>query len=355
MLFLDNIKPQVRALRAYALKPERVSVKLNQNENPWDAPDALKAEILARLARLNWARYPDFAPVSLHEKLAEYARWRADGVLVGNGSNELIQALLTVAVWPGQRVLLSEPTFTLYRQIATVQGGEVLNVPPLRDFSYDVTALCAARRAQQPAVTILCSPNNPTGCALRLVEVAEILSTAPGLVAIDEAYTEFAYENYRSLLAHFPNLILLRTFSKALGLAAWRVGYLLAAPELAREIGKALLPYNVNQFSLVVAETALARYDEILQPQVRQIVAERRRVAAEIERLPDFSVVPSEANFLLARSARKTPREVYEAMLRRGVLIRDVSGYPVLAEYFRVSIGTPDENDKMLAVLREEL
>src|SRR5918993_375236 len=137
----DVIKPSVRALRAYTLSPHRASVKLNQNENPWDAPERIKDEALRRFAAREWSRYPDFIPVSLQERLAEFASWKPDGIIAGNGSNELIQALLMVTIAAGKRVLISEPTFALYRQVATVLGGEVESIPLTEDLQYDDTAL----------------------------------------------------------------------------------------------------------------------------------------------------------------------------------------------------------------------
>src|SRR5919107_2898661 len=137
----DVIKPAVRALRAYTLAPDRASVKLNQNENPWDAPARIKEEVLRRFAARKWSRYPDFIPTSLHERLAEFAQWKPDGIIAGNGSNELIQALLMVTIAAGKTVLICEPTFALYRQVATVLGGEVITVPLTSDLQYDNEAL----------------------------------------------------------------------------------------------------------------------------------------------------------------------------------------------------------------------
>src|SRR5437870_4880625 len=141
---LDKIKPEVRVLKAYALSPDRAAVKVNQNENPWDAPARIKAETLRRLGARKWSRYPDFVPVSLHERLAKFAGWTADGIIAGNGSNELIQALLMVTVGPGKRVLISEPTFALYRQVSTVLGGDVASIQLTPTLDYDVEALRAA-------------------------------------------------------------------------------------------------------------------------------------------------------------------------------------------------------------------
>jgi histidinol-phosphate aminotransferase len=336
---LDKIKPRVRGLKAYTLKPDRGAVKLNQNENPWGVPEAVRAETLRRMEWRQWARYPDFVPAALHEKLAAFAGWRADGVVAGNGSNELIQATLMVTVGEGKRVLISEPTFALYRQVATVLGGEVLSVPLDDSLGFDAGALLEASERDEPDVTILCSPNNPTRTG--------------GIVVIDEAYFEFSGRTVVPLLERHRNLAVFRTFSKAMALAGLRVGYLLAAPELAREVSKAVLPYNLNAFSQTAAEVAVEMYDAELRPTVERVVAERERLFAELQNIEGLAPVRSCANFMVVRSAAE-PRRVYDELLaRHGVLIRDVSGYPMLKDYFRVSVGTPDENDRLLQGLRD--
>ena len=349
---LDIIKPRVRQLRAYTLSPDRASVKLNQNENPWDAPEAVRREVLRRFEARAWSRYPDFVPASLCEKLAAFAGWTPDGVVAGNGSNELIQALMMVTVGEGRRVLITEPTFALYRQVATVLGGEVLSVTLDASLSFDVPALLNAVEASQPDVTVICSPNNPTGCRMDDSDLVKILESTRGLVVVDEAYFEFSGRTVVPLLERHPNLAVFRTFSKALALAALRVGYLLAAPELAREVGKAVLPYNLNAFSQTAAEVSVEMYEAEILPTVRNIIAERERLYVELDGVHGLSPIRSHANFMVVRTSIK-PRRVYEELLRRDLLIRDVSGYPMLAEYFRVSVGKPEENERLVTALRE--
>jgi histidinol-phosphate aminotransferase len=348
------IKPAVRALRAYTLSPHRASVKINQNENPWDAPARIKEEILQRFSRRMWSRYPDFVPLSLHERLGEFAGWKAEGVIAGNGSNELIQALLMVTVERGTRVLISEPTFALYRQLATVLGGEVESIPLTPSLQYDVPRLQKVIEETQPEVTIICSPNNPTGCAISDKDLVDLLRATHGIVVIDEAYHEFAGHSVVSLLQDHENLIVLRTFSKAMALAALRVGYLLAAPELTREVGKALLPYNLNAFSQTAAEVAVEMYENELRPLVSRIISERERLFHELSRIDGLSPVASRANFMVVRSLIE-PGQIFNALLQRDILVRDVSRYPMLSEYFRTSVGTPEENDKLIRALREIL
>jgi histidinol-phosphate aminotransferase len=339
-------------LRAYSLSPHRASVKLNQNENPWDAPLRIKEEVMRRFTARNWSRYPDFVPTSLHERLAQFAEWKPDGILAGNGSNELIQAVLMVTMAPGKRVLISEPTFMLYRQVATVLGGDVESVLLTPDLKYDSEAILNTVEAQQPDVTIICSPNNPTGCVIDEAALRSILRASRGLVVVDEAYHEFAEHSVVPLLHEHENLIVLRTFSKAMAFAALRVGYLLAAPALVREIGKALLPYNLNAFSQIAAEVAMENYERELRPLVKQIIAERDRVFAALSGMDGLNPVPSLANFLIVKSATD-PKRIFTDLLKHDILIRDVTGYPMLGEYFRFSVGTPDENDRLLKAIRE--
>src|SRR6185369_674070 len=348
----DVIKPVVRALRAYTLSPHRASIKLNQNENPWDAPARIKDEVLRRFAARNWARYPDFIPAHLNERLAAFAKWKPEGVIAGNGSNELIQAVLMVTMGAGKRVLLSEPTFMLYRQVATVLDGEVETVLLTPDLKYDGAALLNHVETRQPDVTIICSPNNPTGCVIDERSLRALLEASQGIVVIDEAYHEFAQRSVVPLLDEYQNLVVLRTFSKAMAYAALRVGYLLASPELVREIGKAVLPYNLNVFSQIAAEVAMENYEQELGPLVKQIVSERDRLFAELSRIDGLTPVESEANFIVVKSATD-PRRMFADLLQRDILIRDVSGYPMLREYFRFSVGTPEENDYLLKSIRE--
>jgi len=348
---LNSIKPAVRALRAYSLTPHRASVKLNQNENPWDAPARIKEEVLRRFAERKWSRYPDFVPASLNERLAAFARWKPDGVIAGNGSNELIQALLMVTVEAGKRVLIYEPTFALYRQVATVLGGEVESVPLTSSLEYDPETLLKSVEKKQPAVTIICSPNNPTGCSINDIDLRNLLQTARGLVAIDEAYHEFAQHSVVPLLNEYDNLIVLRTFSKAMAFAALRVGYLLASPDLTREIRKAVLPYNLNAFSQTAAEIAIENYETELRPLVKKIISERERLFEELSKVDGLAPVPSRGNFMVVKSATD-PARIFAGLLERDVLVRDVSSYPMLSNYFRFSVGTPEENNKLIQSIR---
>jgi histidinol-phosphate aminotransferase len=357
---LRHVKPAVRALAAYTLALREAPVKINQNENPWELPEALKRRVVERALARPWSRYPDFDPRELLESLARHAGWRADGILAGNGSNEMIEALLLVTVGAGTRVVIPEPTFTLYALLTGILGGQAVRVrqvpAPSRanggapaGLAYDVEALLAARRESGATVTIVCSPNNPTGSSLTLAEI-ERLCHDDCLVVIDEAYHEFAGESAVPLLARHPNLVVLRTFSKAKALAGLRVGYLLAAPELVREINKARLPYNINFFSQAAALAALEE-KEALAASLTRIVAGRERLLARLADVPGVRAWPSRANFFLLELVSADPKAVFASLLRHGVLVRDVTSYPLLSRCLRVSVGSEEENEAFLRAL----
>ncbi|MEJ7710654.1 MAG: aminotransferase class I/II-fold pyridoxal phosphate-dependent enzyme [Pyrinomonadaceae bacterium] len=290
----------------------------------------------------------------MHEttrQLCELAERRC--VLAGNGSNELIQALLMVTISEGQRVLISEPTFALYRQVTTVLCGDVISVPLTSQLTYDVAAIRAAIESHRPQVIILCSPNNPTGCRVKDDDLEALIKASRGIIAVDEAYFEFAEHSVVPLLDQHPNLVVFRTFSKAMGLAGLRVGYLLGAPTLVREIGKALLPYNLNAVSQTIAEVALEMYETEMRPVVRQIISERERLFASLSEIEGLDPVPSAASFMVVRCGERGPKVIFAELLRRDILVRDVSHYPLLENCLRISVGTPRENDLLLAALRD--
>jgi histidinol-phosphate aminotransferase len=347
----NSVKSAVRALKAYSLSGERGTIKINQNENPWDVAPEVKKAALDRLRDKPWSRYPGFIPEELQQRLAEFSNWNSDGVVVGNGSNELIQSLLMITAGPGRKVLISEPTFALYRQISTIMGSEVISVPLTPDFQYDVEGLIDATRQHSPVVTIICSPNNPTGTLIPDSDLERLLDFQDGIIALDEAYFEFSGRSASGLLERHPNLVLFRTFSKAMAMAGLRVGYLLAHPDLATEIRKAVLPYNLNIISQFAAVSALDSFESSFRPRIEAIVSERDRLYSELLTTRQFKPVKSHGNFMIVQS-KIGPKTIFQKLLARGILIRDVSSYPMLSEYFRIRVGTPEENEELLDALR---
>ncbi|HEX6910651.1 MAG TPA: histidinol-phosphate transaminase [Longimicrobium sp.] len=351
---LGRVKDSVRALGAYTLKPYEPRIKLNQNESPYDVPEAIKERIRAELAGRPWNRYPPFVASNFIQAVAEATRWPADGVLVANGSNELIQCILAVTVGPGVSVVIPEPTFTLYRLMTEVNGGTVVSVPLDEELRFDVDGIVRAARESDAAVVVLCSPNNPTGSALTREEIQRVHDETDALILVDQAYVEFGGYDAIPLLEGRPRLVVLRTFSKAMAMAGLRAGYMLAHPALTAEVNKAKLPYNVNFFTEVAAAEVL-RAREVMHEMVCAICDERDRVVAEMEKVPGIRVYPTAANFILFRVEAPgiTHGRLFDRLLEEyGVLVRDVSKYPMLERCLRVNAGAPEENDVFLDGLR---
>jgi histidinol-phosphate aminotransferase len=350
---LYGVKPQVLKVPAYTLRAYEAEIKLNQNENPFDFPQDLKEETIRRFRQRQWSRYPDFVPDALRLRLAEFVGWQKDGVLVGNGSNELLQATLMVLIKSRTTVAIPFPTFTVYRLISTVLGAKVVGIPMNPDLSYNVDDLVSKSKESGAGVLIINNPNNPTGSTIREKGLRRILDQFPGYVLLDEAYYEFCGHSGLAFLAEYPKLIITRTFSKAMGMAGLRVGYLLAHPDLAAQISKAKLPYNINQFSLTAAEVALENIGRF-RSAIEAVLKERERLGKKLRELPGFKVYPSEANFFLVEAPIK-PRVLFDNLYDQGILIRDVSYYPMLSKCLRISVGTREENNRLLSALRAGL
>ncbi|HXV60497.1 MAG TPA: histidinol-phosphate transaminase [Vicinamibacteria bacterium] len=350
---LSLVRPVVRELVAYHLDRHDVPVKLDQNENAYGLPEPVRAELEQKLRHLPLHRYPTPGQPELREALSEATGWPKEGILVGNGSDELLHTLAHTLLEPGRTAVAPTPSFFVYAYTARLAGARVLEVPMTAELRYDVPALLSAIETHSPHVTYICSPNNPTGIAIGRDALEEILRTTPGVVALDEAYWEFADWTARELLDDHPNLILMRTFSKALALAGARVGYLLAAPELTREVIKVQQPYPLNRFSIEAASVVL-RHRDVAREQARRIVAERDRLLGELRRVDGVEVFASRTNFFLFRT-RLGAKRTFDALLAKGVLVRDLSAHPLLPEMLRVAVGTREENERFADALVEML
>ncbi|MBD3242440.1 MAG: histidinol-phosphate transaminase [Chitinivibrionales bacterium] len=342
---LQLVNKSVRDLHAYHLEPVPATVKLNQNENPYDWPADIKEEMAAFCRGEPWNRYPAFVPSELKAALAEYVGVAPEGVIAGNGSNEILMTTFISLVDRARPVILCQPTFTVYELLVRALGGSV-DAVPLRtdDLAFDVDAICAACERNRGSLLVLCSPNNPTGSSLDEARLRRILSVHKGMVLLDQAYVEFGGFDAVALLGEYPNLLITRTFSKAFAGAGLRLGYLIGAPALIREINKAKLPYNLNLFADHIARLLLRNRARIAD-RIAELVAARDRTQAWLAELPLDRVYPSDANFILIRTGRKEPLMRY--LVERGILVRDVSKYPMLDNCLRIGIGTPDENDAL--------
>lgn len=357
MSFVERIKPKVRALETYSVKGEAHRsgiIKLNQNENPFDIPEEIKRELIQEFLGRPWNRYPDVFPVELLEALSDYVQHPADGIIAGNGSNELMYTVMMATVTKGSNVLIPTPSFFLYEKAVNVFDGEVLSVPLNSDLSFPTEKILEAAKRESPALIVLVSPNSPTGQSISFEDVDRILSETSSLVLVDEAYIEFSNKrSTQALIERYDRLMVLRTFSKAFSMAGLRVGYLLCQPALCAELGKPKIPFSVNNFSASVA-MKLMQQRTLIDERIQFIKKQKSFLWADLRSMNGVEVFPSDTNFLIFRT-RHESNTLFERLLREDVLVRDVSSYPMLRRMLRVNAGTERENEAFLSVLRKNL
>jgi histidinol-phosphate aminotransferase len=345
-----GVRPEIRALRPYRLPqagPSDDAVRLHQNEAPEDWPPSIKQEITAQLLAQPWHRYPGMRADAVCDALGVLQGTPAARVVPAAGSNDALRGVFA-AFAAGGTIVMPSPTYSMSRTLALVAGARVVEVPLEPAFSLPVEALLAAAHAHRADLIYLASPNNPTGNAFSREAVTAVLEGAPGAVVIDEAYWEFTGDNWLGDLDRYPHLVVVRTFSKAMAGAGLRLGWITAQEPVVDELVKVLPPYSLNVFVQVAAPVLVARR-EAAAARVRDILAERPRVAAALEDM-GVRVYPSETNFVLFEPAYP-PAAVWDGLAARGVLVRDVSGSPALASCLRVSIGSRTANDRFLAAL----
>lgn len=350
------IRPEIRAIKAYPVPDAKGLIKLDAMENPYGWPEDLRREWLESLDEVQLNRYPDPKGAKLQAALRESMGVpQGMGLLLGNGSDELIQMLALAVARPGRRLLSVDPGFAMYRMIALFAGMEYVGVPLCAgDFTLDPLAVLEAMEREQPALTFLAYPNNPTGNLFDAAVIERIIEAAPGLVIVDEAYAPFTDRSFLPRLGDWPNLLVMRTVSK-MGLAGLRLGFLAGPEEWLAEIDKTRLPYNINVLTQASAVFAL-RHKEVLDAQTRQIRLERALLDDALSSLDGVRAYPSEANFILLRMPGGRASEIFEALRRKGVLVKNLDGaHPLLSDCLRVTVGRPEESDAFLAALRSAL
>jgi len=347
------LRPEVLALNAYHVPPASGMIKLDAMENPYLLPQDLCDKIARVVAHAEINRYPDAAAHDLKERIAKVTNLpRNMDVLLGNGSDEIIQLLALAVARPGAVLMSVEPSFVMYKMIATFVGMRYVGVPLAEDFSLDLTAMLDAIKREQPALVFLAYPNNPTGNLFDAGAIRKIIEAAPGLVVVDEAYYAFARDSFIPHLSRYDNLLVMRTFSK-LGMAGLRLGFLAGSRVWLSQLEKLRLPYNVGVLPQLVAANLLEQHDVLLAQAVR-IKQERAKLLAVLNAIVGVRTYSSEANFILFRVAKAT--QVFEGLKQRGVLIKNLNGgHPALTDCLRVTVGTPQENERFIAALKESL
>ena len=347
------IRDEVRALSAYQV-PERAGlVMLDAMENPHPLPATLQAEIAQLVSHVAINRYPDPQAGRLKARLREAMEIPASmEIMLGNGSDELIQIISLAVAKSGASLLCVEPTFIMFRMIAICAGLRYASVQLNPDFTLDVKSVITAINNHQPALIFIAYPNNPTGNLFDREGLLRIIRAAPGLVVIDEAYHEFAQESFIPLFAEVPNLLVMRTLSK-LGMAGLRLGFLAGRGEWLTQLEKLRLPYNVNVLTQTVAEKLLQRID-VLREQAREIRSQRADLYVELSGLPGVRAYRSDANFILFRVPGADA--VFKGLIQRGILVKNLNrSHPLLEDCLRVTVGTAQQNQQFIQALKQSI
>lgn len=343
------IKDSILKQPVYSVNIPDHEFKLNQNESPYDWPVEIKQAITTRLIKSSWNRYPEQNTGTLKRKLAGLNAVDADQLLLGNGSNEILQAISSVTIIPGDKIVAFSPSFAMYKLLAERYGGEL--VVSHLDVNFQPEMDDLRKKATDAKLVFIANPNSPTGTLLTIEQLASIAATTSGILIVDEAYFEFANAaSAVDLLPVYPNIVVTRTFSKAFGLAAYRFGYGIMSAQLAHEIGKGLMPFNIDIPTSIAVETILVHYPKVLE-QAQAISAARDDLISAINNIDGFKAFPSRANFFLMKGPISS-NKLFKLILTKGVLTRNVSSYSGCEELIRISIGTTEENDRLLFALK---
>ena len=303
------------------------------------------------MRKADWNRYPNTRSTDLINAISEYTGHPAPGIITGNSSGELIQATFISLCEPGDKIVIVSPGFPMYDRLACLMELETAEVPLLEDFSFNKKSIID--HAEGARMVVLASPNNPTGTCISLDDIETILKNIEGILVLDEAYFEFYDITAQNLINKYDNLIIIRTFSKALMLAGLRIGYILARPEMVRQVDKAKLPFSVGTFQQIAGEVMM-KNSRIVKEVTGKIIEERGRLFSELVDIPSIEPVLSSTNFILFRVNGKPVREIFDSMKEKGLLIRYFDTGR-LENMLRVSVGTPEENQAFLKTLKETI
>jgi histidinol-phosphate aminotransferase len=338
-------------LESYKVEPVTQGIALDKNEMPWSLGGKVLEAVINRIKAMDFNRYPDSSCTELKAAVSGYTGIDKAAIAVGNGSDELISVLMQTFIDPGDTIAVNNPSFSMYKIYGTICGARVWEYELDGNFKIDLEEFMDGLQREKPKLVFLCTPNNPTGNLTGLLEIERLLKKTEGIVVVDEAYFEFSGQTAAGLLSDYENLIILRTFSKAFGLAGLRLGYMLAAPSTIRYIDRVRSPFNVNALAQVVAVEALNNLDTV-RGRIELIKFERERLAKLLNKLEGLQCYESRSNFLLLRTdnTEKVKKKLQEA----NIYVKGFSGGR-LKDCIRVTIGNPVENDRFYELIKEVL
>ncbi|HEX7534803.1 MAG TPA: histidinol-phosphate transaminase [Syntrophales bacterium] len=346
------IRKEVRAQEGYRTDIMPYRIRMDANESPFSLPPLLKKKLFAEMNSVSLNRYPEPGAPLIRKRFAEYYGVADNMIMVGNGSDELIQILCTSLVNSSSSVMVPVPTFVMYRIIASNSGHRVAEVPLNASFDLDLPAMLNQIAKNAPVLTFLSYPNSPTSNCFSEKSVAAIVEASTGIVVADEAYGSFAGRTLLPLLKKYENLVILKTLSKV-GLAAMRIGFLIGSPTLVHELDKVRLPYNINTLSQVAAGFYLDHIDVFLS-QTRDIIAGREELLGALGKIAGIRPYPSDANFIFFSCDFDTDN-IYSVLVQEGIRIKNLNSPGVLKNCMRVTVGNRKENQEFLKVLKKIL
>ena len=348
-------RDSLKKLKPYDPHEMPYKVKLNANENPYGLLDKIIEEILRKAKNLEYSRYPNANSVKLSEAVSSFWGLTRDNIVIGNGSDELIDYLIKAFSEKGRRVITTAPSFAMYKIYSIISGSNFIQIPLSQsDFSLNVDKILEEAKKEDSSIVFLAYPNAPTGNYFVEDKIIKIIEESGCLVVVDEAYYEFGKKTFVPFISRYDNLVILRTFSKAYSIASLRMGYLLSNPEIINEIRKVKSPFNVNAFSQLAAQVVF-KNKEVLKDSIEKIIRERERLIDRINKITPFKAHSSQTNFVLVEAGSKEDTDlVYNNLLEQGILVQTVSD-PVFSSsryFLRITVGNKEENDILIDGLK---
>ena len=342
---LNLVCEKVKSLKAYHVETVEKGIKLHANESPYPPSPELTKNILARLEKLDLNRYPDPDCKSLKEAISNRIGVHTNQLIIGNGSDELIQGLMQVFCNEGDTIAFPDPTFAMYAITAKGMGLNVHTFPLNENWDFEATPLIEKLHTSHARIVFISYPNNPTGNCFSRTEIQKLVENFEGIVVLDEAYYDFSGLTFLNQMKDHNNLVILRSLSK-IGLAGLRVGYGIYPSILVDEINKVRLPYNSNSISQIAATELINNFD-IVQKQIDSIKEERIRLLDKLSEIESITAFPSNANFILFQTS-KHGESIFRNLMENDILVRNLGAHPRLKNCMRVTIGTKAENDQFL-------
>ena len=349
MLIKDLVEKSIFKQSGYVAPEVTGAIKMDANENPISLQEPLKKKLMEEMGRIDLNRYPEAGALNLRGRFAQYYGVDKEMVMLGNGSDELIQTLCLALKGKINGVLIPVPAFSMYKIIAVNTGNKVVEVPLNKNFDLDSEAMTGRIKANFPALVFLSYPNSPTGNLFSRKKIENIIKKTPGIVVIDEAYASFSGQTLLPLLKKYDNLVFLKTLSK-LGMASMRLGFLIANPDIVAQLDKVRLPYNINSLSQIAANFFLDYQDEF-SGQVSEIIKSREALYLGLKEIAGIKPYPSQANFIFFSCAFDSNR-IYNKLVAEGIIVKNLNIPPLMPNCMRVTVGNRKENEAFLRALK---